>query len=66
MKRIFCLIFGICFIFSCQRNVKEFDYLLEPQISHKPVQKMLVIEINDNPKKYRTIIRYEINRNVTE
>jgi len=61
-----CLMFGVYFIFSCQRNVKELNYLIEPQISHKPVQKMLVIEINDNPKKYRTIIRYEINRNVTE
>jgi len=49
MERILFLIVGLCFIFSCQRNVKEFDYLLEPQISPKPAQKMLVVEIKGDP-----------------
>lgn len=49
MKGIVCLVFGICFVFSCQHNITEFDYLTEPQISYKPAQKMLVIEVNGDP-----------------
>ncbi|MBL7068176.1 MAG: lipoprotein, partial [Candidatus Marinimicrobia bacterium] len=41
MKRILFFIFAVLLLFSCQRDLSEFDYLVQPQIIYKQAQKML-------------------------
>jgi len=42
------LVCGLVLI-ACQRDLSQFDYLLTPQISTKPSQKMLVVEVKGDP-----------------
>jgi len=49
MKRILFFIFAVLLLFSCQRDLSEFDYLVQPQIIYKQAQKMLVVEMKGDP-----------------
>jgi hypothetical protein len=49
MKRVFMVLMGVLFLYSCQRDLSEFDYLLEPQITPKSAQQVLVIEVKGDP-----------------
>ncbi|MDO9548338.1 MAG: GyrI-like domain-containing protein [Candidatus Marinimicrobia bacterium] len=49
MKQVLIIFMMILLLFACQRDLSEFDYLLEPQISQKPAQKMLVVEVKGDP-----------------
>jgi hypothetical protein len=51
MKKIAALLVCVLSFLSCQRDLSEFDYLLTPQISDKPAQKMLVVEVKGDPNK---------------
>ncbi len=49
MKKTMVVFFGFLLLFACQRDLSEFDYLLEPKISMKAAQKILVVEVKGDP-----------------
>jgi len=49
MRQNAILLVCVLALFSCQRDLSKFDYLLTPQISAKPSQKMLVVEVKGDP-----------------
>jgi hypothetical protein len=49
MRQNAILLVCILTLFACQRDLSQFDYLLTPEISVKPSQKMLVVEVKGDP-----------------
>lgn len=51
MKMKLTLLLVLVFLIGCGNKFKEYEYLLEPQISEKAPQKMLVYEAVGNPNE---------------
>jgi len=51
MKTKLTLLVAIIFLLGCGKNFEEYEYLLDPQISEKAPQKMLVYEAEGDPNE---------------
>ncbi len=51
MESKLAILLAIVFLVGCSKKFKEFEFLLEPQISEKAPQKMLVYEAVGNPNE---------------
>lgn len=40
---------GIFFLYSCAPDLSEYQYLQDPQITTKPKQKMIIVELQGDP-----------------
>lgn len=49
MKKLLAVAVTLLFCWGCGPNLKEFEKLKEPQVSAKPIQKMLVVELKGDP-----------------
>ncbi|MBC8193939.1 MAG: GyrI-like domain-containing protein [FCB group bacterium] len=51
MKKTILVLLTLSIFISCGKNFKEFEYLLDPQISEKPSQYMLVYKAEGDPNE---------------
>ncbi|MBT4946596.1 MAG: hypothetical protein HON27_10555 [Candidatus Marinimicrobia bacterium] len=51
MRAKLALILTLILLVGCSKKFKEYEYLLDPQISDKAPQKMLVYEVTGNPNE---------------
>ena len=49
--RTIIVLFTLILLTGCSKNFKEYETLLDPQVSEKAPQKMLVYEVEGDPMK---------------